>query len=84
MPGAADTKFVKYEVKNRVAWVTLNRPEAMNALSRGLLADLATVFALHRAGRTRVVADTRPLATVNEAIGEVLHGQAKARIVLLP
>jgi len=50
----------------------------------GTRADLATVFALHQAGRTRVVADTRPLATVNEAIGEVLHGQAKARIVLLP
>jgi enoyl-CoA hydratase/carnithine racemase len=43
VPGV-DTKFVKYEVKDRVAWVTLNRPEAMNALSRGLLADLNTVF----------------------------------------
>ena len=43
MPGV-DTKFVKYEVKDRVAWVTLNRPEAMNALSRGLLADLNTAF----------------------------------------
>ena len=43
MPGV-DTKFVKYEVKDRVAWVTLNRPEAMNALSQGLLADLGTVF----------------------------------------
>jgi enoyl-CoA hydratase/carnithine racemase len=41
---AVDTKFVKYEVKDRVAWVTLNRPEAMNALSQGLLADLGTVF----------------------------------------
>jgi enoyl-CoA hydratase/carnithine racemase len=43
VPGV-DTKFVKYEVQDRVAWVTLNRPEAMNALSRGLLADLGTVF----------------------------------------
>ena len=50
----------------------------------GTRADLATVFALHRAGRTRVVSDTRSLAAVNEAIGEVLHGQAKARIVLQP
>jgi D-arabinose 1-dehydrogenase-like Zn-dependent alcohol dehydrogenase len=31
-----------------------------------------------------VVSDTRPLAEVNEAISEVLHGQAKARIVLQP
>jgi len=50
----------------------------------GTRADLATVFALHRAGRTRVVSDTRPLTEVNEAIDEVLHGQAKARIVLQP
>jgi Zn-dependent alcohol dehydrogenase len=28
--------------------------------------------------------DDESFATVNEAIGEVLHGQAKARIVLLP
>ena len=44
MPGQVETKFVRYEVKNRVAWVTLNRPEAMNALSTALLADLGTVF----------------------------------------
>ena len=50
----------------------------------GTRADLATVFALHREGRTRVVTETRPLEDVNEAIGEVLHGKAKARIVLQP
>ena len=32
----------------------------------------------------RVVTETRPLGDVNEAIGEVLHGKAKARIVLQP
>ena len=50
----------------------------------GTRADLATVFTLHREGRTRVVTETRPLEDVNEAIGEVLHGKAKARIVLQP
>ena len=50
----------------------------------GTRADLATVFALHSAGRTRVVTETRPLAAVNEAIAEVLRGQAKARLVLQP
>jgi alcohol dehydrogenase, propanol-preferring len=50
----------------------------------GTRADLATVFSLHQAGRTRVVSGTRPLAAVNEAIDEVLHGQAKARLVLQP
>jgi propanol-preferring alcohol dehydrogenase len=50
----------------------------------GTRADLATVFALHRAGRTRVVTETRPLEDVNAAIDEVLHGKTKARIVLQP
>jgi propanol-preferring alcohol dehydrogenase len=50
----------------------------------GTRADLATVFALHRAGRTRVVSETRPLEGVNDAIDELLHGKARARIVLLP
>ena len=50
----------------------------------GTRADLATVFALHRAGRTRVVAETRPLPAVNEAIDDILHGKARARIVLQP
>lgn len=50
----------------------------------GTRADLATVFALHREGRTRVVSETRPLETVNQSIDEVLHGKARARIVLQP
>ena len=41
-------------------------------------------FALHAAGRTRVIYETRPLAAVNESIQEVLHGRAKARIVMTP
>ncbi len=50
----------------------------------GTRADLAEVFALHAAGRTRVVYETRPLAAVNEAIADVLHGRARARLVLEP
>lgn len=50
----------------------------------GTRADLADVFALHAAGRTRVIYETRPLASVNEASAEVLHGKAKARLVLQP
>src|SRR5579863_2539447 len=50
----------------------------------GTRADLAEVFALHAAGRTRVSYETRPLAAVNDAIDEVLHGKARARIVLEP
>ncbi|WP_166348682.1 zinc-dependent alcohol dehydrogenase [Phytoactinopolyspora limicola] len=50
----------------------------------GTRADLAEVFALHAAGRTRVIYETRPLSTVNEAIQDVLAGTVKARIVFTP
>ena len=50
----------------------------------GTRADLLDVFALHAAGQTRVIYETRPLAAVNESIQEVLHGKAKARIVMTP
>jgi propanol-preferring alcohol dehydrogenase len=43
--------------------------------------DLADVFALHAAGRTKVVAAERKLDEVNESIAEVLAGQVPARIV---
>ena len=50
----------------------------------GTRADLINVFDLHAAGRTRVIYETRPLAAVNECIADVLHGRAKARLVLEP
>ena len=50
----------------------------------GTRADLADVFALHAAGRTTVSYETRALAGINDAISEVLHGKAKARLVLEP
>jgi propanol-preferring alcohol dehydrogenase len=47
----------------------------------GTRQDLAEVFQLHAAGRTKVIYETRPLASVNDSIDEVLKGQVKARIV---
>ncbi|WP_435611936.1 alcohol dehydrogenase AdhP [Streptomyces sp. bgisy159] len=47
----------------------------------GTRQDLAEVFQLHAAGRTKVIYETRPLETVNDSIHAVLHGQVKARIV---
>lgn len=47
----------------------------------GTRQDLAEVFALHAAGRTRVIAETRNLDDVNEAIADVLSGQITARLV---
>jgi alcohol dehydrogenase, propanol-preferring len=47
----------------------------------GTRQDVAEVFALHAAGKTKVIAETRPLADVNLAIKEVLAGQIPARLV---
>ncbi|MDX3524886.1 alcohol dehydrogenase AdhP [Streptomyces sp. ID05-39B] len=47
----------------------------------GTRQDLAEVFRLHAAGRTRVIYETRPLTSVNDSIDEVLRGEVKARIV---
>lgn len=47
----------------------------------GTRQDLAEVFELHARGRTRVVAETRKLDEVNDAIDDVLAGRATARIV---
>jgi propanol-preferring alcohol dehydrogenase len=43
--------------------------------------DLADCFALHAAGRTRVITETRPLESVNECFDEVLAGKVPARLV---
>jgi propanol-preferring alcohol dehydrogenase len=50
----------------------------------GTRADLARVFALHAAGRTRVVYETRKLDEINECIEQVLAGEVTARLVLIP
>jgi D-arabinose 1-dehydrogenase-like Zn-dependent alcohol dehydrogenase len=48
----------------------------------GTRQDLSEVFALHAAGRTQVVAESRRLDQVNESFEEVLGGRAEARLVL--
>lgn len=50
----------------------------------GTRADLADVLALHALGRTKVIYEVRDLGSVNASIDDVLHGRAKARIVLQP
>ena len=47
----------------------------------GTRQDLAEVFQLHAAGRTRVIAQTRSLDQVNEAFEEVLSGKVLGRLV---
>ena len=47
----------------------------------GTRQDLAEVFALHAAGKTKVIAETRKIDDVNEAIAEVLSGKVPARLV---
>ncbi|WP_344655946.1 alcohol dehydrogenase AdhP [Catenulispora subtropica] len=47
----------------------------------GTRQDLADVFALHAAGRTKVIAEARRLDDVNTCIEEVLAGNVPARLV---
>jgi len=47
----------------------------------GTRQDLAEVFALHAAGRTKVIAEARTLDEVNACFSEVLAGQVPARLV---
>ncbi|HET9169655.1 MAG TPA: zinc-dependent alcohol dehydrogenase [Actinospica sp.] len=47
----------------------------------GTRQDLTEVFALHAAGRTEVVAESRRLEQVNECIEAVLKGRVPARLV---
>jgi propanol-preferring alcohol dehydrogenase len=47
----------------------------------GTRQDLAEVFALHAAGRTRVVAEARSLDDANAAVEQVLEGVVPARLV---
>ena len=50
----------------------------------GTRKDLREVFALHAAGRTRVIREERPLGDVNQAIADVESGHVLARVVLIP
>jgi len=47
----------------------------------GTRQDLAEVFRLHAAGRTRVISVSRSLETVNDSFDDVLKGVVDARIV---
>jgi propanol-preferring alcohol dehydrogenase len=47
----------------------------------GTRQDLADVFALHAAGRTKVIAEARDLHEVNTCIDQVLAGEVPARVV---
>jgi alcohol dehydrogenase, propanol-preferring len=48
----------------------------------GTRQDLADVFALHAAGRTRVVAESRKLDEINQSFDDVLGGRVPARLVI--
>lgn len=48
----------------------------------GTRQDLVDVFALHAAGRTRVVAEGRKLDEINESFDDVLAGRVPARLVI--
>jgi propanol-preferring alcohol dehydrogenase len=47
----------------------------------GTRTDLREVFELHRAGKTHVIKQVRPLESVNDSIDDVEHGRVAARVV---
>lgn len=47
----------------------------------GTRQDLAEVYALHAAGATKVISETRKLEDVNESFAEILSGDVSARLV---
>ncbi|WP_449063168.1 zinc-dependent alcohol dehydrogenase [Planomonospora algeriensis] len=47
----------------------------------GTRGDLAEVFRLHAAGKTKVIYETRKLDEINEAFGEILDSTVPARLV---
>jgi alcohol dehydrogenase, propanol-preferring len=50
----------------------------------GTRRDLAEVFALRAAGKTRLVVEPRLLDAVNDAVEDVLAARVDARVVLVP
>lgn len=50
----------------------------------GTREDLATVFTLHAAGRTKVIYEVRKLEEINASIEDVLASRVPARLVLQP
>ncbi|WP_380166282.1 zinc-dependent alcohol dehydrogenase [Jannaschia sp. R86511] len=48
----------------------------------GTRQDLTEVFALHAAGRTRVIVEERSLEGINESFDDVLAGRTPARLVI--
>jgi len=48
----------------------------------GTRKDLADVFELHAAGRTKIIAETRKVEEINEIFADVLAGRVPARVVL--
>ena len=71
------------EVKLPIFETVLNGITVVGSIV-GTRADLREVFALHAAGRTRVIRETRSLDDVNEAIADVEAGRVAARIVFEP
>ena len=55
---------IKYEVKENIGYVTINRPKAMNALNMDVLSELYDVFTK--------IADDKDVAAV------ILTGEGKA------
>jgi len=93
-------EVVTLDVTDKVAWLTLNRPEKLNALDRATVRDLAALLdELGRRDDVRVVVtrgagraycagsdllDLAPLSPAEAAAAELEHAAAGARLDALP
>lgn len=64
-----DYQYLKYEIKDNIAWVTINRPEQRNALNRATLLELIDAF-------QRVDADESVRVAILTGAGKVFVGGA--------
>jgi propanol-preferring alcohol dehydrogenase len=71
------------EVKLPIFETVLNGITILGSIV-GTRTDLREVFELHKAGKTHVIREVRPLDQVNESIEDAERGPVAARIVFQP
>lgn len=89
-------EFLKVRVEGAIAWVTMNRPERLNAINAGLARELREFFgALHARSDARVVVlqgegrafcagfDLKEAEVAGKSVSEMMEGQHNIRDIML-
>ncbi len=62
-----DDQKVLYEVKDKIAWITLNRPESLNAVNRDMVKLMVGYCREANEDRTGVTAGAAPGALLDDS-----------------